>query len=334
MHLVDPDEEAALQASPSPDYVSGPKEPEQGPPSLDYVPGPEYPEYLAPSDDEIPVDDQPHAADASPTTLSLSYIVDSDLEEDPEDESKDGPMDYLADGGDDDDDDSSRDDADVKDEEEASEEEEEHLAPADSTIVSPAVDPILSAEETEPFETDESAATPPPPPPAYCITARMYVRSQAPIPFPPEAEVARLLAIPTPPPSPLTPLSSPLPQIPSPPLPEPSPPTNLTYAEAPLGYRAAGIRLGAASPLPLPPLSSPLLLPSTNRRSDIPEVLLPPQKRLCIALGPRFEVRESSSAAATRPIRGHRADYGFIDTLYAELIRDRVREMGYGIIDV
>ncbi|GKF86551.1 hypothetical protein Tco_0254378, partial [Tanacetum coccineum] len=149
MHLVDPDEEAALPAPPSPDYVSGPEEPEQGPPSLDYVPGPEYPEYLAPSDDEIPIDDQPHAADASPTTLSLSYIIDSDLEEDPEDESKDGPTDYLADGGDDDDDDSSRDDADVEDEEEASkEEEEQHLALADSIIVSLAVDPIPSAEET------------------------------------------------------------------------------------------------------------------------------------------------------------------------------------------
>nr|GFC90324.1 hypothetical protein [Tanacetum cinerariifolium] len=51
---------------------------------------------------------------------------------------------YPEDGGDDDDD-SSRDDVDDKDEEEASkededEEEEEHLAPADSTVVSPDVD--------------------------------------------------------------------------------------------------------------------------------------------------------------------------------------------------
>nr|GFD28591.1 hypothetical protein [Tanacetum cinerariifolium] len=68
---------------------------------------------------------------------------------DPEDESEDGLTDYPADGGDDDDDDSSGDDADEEDEEE-----EEHLASADSTSVSLAVDHVLSTEETEPFETD------------------------------------------------------------------------------------------------------------------------------------------------------------------------------------
>ncbi|GJU85558.1 hypothetical protein Tco_1293104 [Tanacetum coccineum] len=88
-------------------------------------------------------------------------------------------------------------------------EEEEHLAPADSTAVaSPAVDHVPSVKETKPFETNESAATPPPPPPVYRTTSRMYVRSQAHIPFPSEAEVARLLTLPTLPPSPLTPLSS------------------------------------------------------------------------------------------------------------------------------
>ncbi|GJY03000.1 hypothetical protein Tco_0361152 [Tanacetum coccineum] len=211
MHPVDPYVEAVLQAPPSPDYVPGPEEPKQAPPSPDYVPGPEYPEYLAPSDAEIRVEDQHYAADASPTTLSPGYIVDSDPKEDSEDESEDGPTDYPADIGDDDDDDSFGDDADDEDEEEASkeDEEEEHLAPADSTVISPAVDPVPSAEETEPFETDESATTPPPP--AYRTTSRMFVRSQAPIPFPSEAEVDRLLALPTPPPSPLTPLSSPLP---------------------------------------------------------------------------------------------------------------------------
>ncbi|GJS32214.1 hypothetical protein Tco_0530596 [Tanacetum coccineum] len=44
-------------------------------------------------------------------------------------------------------------------------EEEEHLAPTNSTAVAlPAVDHAPSAEETEPFETDKSAATPPPHP--------------------------------------------------------------------------------------------------------------------------------------------------------------------------
>ncbi|GJZ82285.1 hypothetical protein Tco_0647458, partial [Tanacetum coccineum] len=255
--------------------VLGPEDPEQAPPSPDYVPGLEYHEYLAPSDAEIPIEDQPYAA-ASPTAISPGYIADSD----PEDESEDGPTDYLADGGDDDDDssrdddDSSGDDADDEDEEEASkeDEEEEHLAPADSTVVSPTIDPVPSAEETEPFETDEFAATPPPPP-TYRTTARMSVRSQEPIQFPSEAEVARLLAIPTPPPSPLTPLSSPLPQIPSLPT-----HTSPTYAEAPLGYRAAGIRLRAASPLPSPtsppthhplPLPLPSLPPPSSRVSGV-----------------------------------------------------------------
>ncbi|GJW67895.1 hypothetical protein Tco_0122319, partial [Tanacetum coccineum] len=238
------------------------------------------------SDEEVLVEDQPYAAADLPTALSPGYIADSDLEEDPKDESEDGPTDYLADGGDDDDDDdSSGDDADDEDEEEASEEdkdedeeeEEEHLAPADSTAVaSLVVEPVPSAEETEPFETDESATTPPPPP-AYRTTTRIYIRAQTPIPFPSKAEFDRLLAILTPPPSPLTPLSSPLPQIPSPPLPVasspfpvPSPPTTShTYTKAPLGYRAAGIRLRTASPPPLPlssplPLLPPIILPRTK----------------------------------------------------------------------
>ncbi|GKD95412.1 hypothetical protein Tco_1375249, partial [Tanacetum coccineum] len=130
------------------------------PPSPDYVPGPEYPEYLAPADDEILAEDQPYADYASPADLSPGYVGDSDLEEDPEENSEDGLVDYPADGGDDDDDDSSDDD---KEEEEASTEEEaeveeEHLAPANS-VVAPVVDHVPSSEETEPFETDESAAT-------------------------------------------------------------------------------------------------------------------------------------------------------------------------------
>ncbi|GKF99675.1 hypothetical protein Tco_0301366, partial [Tanacetum coccineum] len=106
---------------PSPDYVPGPEEPKQAPPSPDYVPGTEYPEYLVQSDAENPIEDQPYAADASPTALASGYIADSDLD----DESEDGPMDYPADEGDDDDDDSSGDDVDDEDEEEAFKEDEE-----------------------------------------------------------------------------------------------------------------------------------------------------------------------------------------------------------------
>ncbi|GJW15564.1 hypothetical protein Tco_0019697 [Tanacetum coccineum] len=235
MHPVDP---------PSPDYVPGLEEPEQAPLSSDYMPGPEYTKYLAPSDEE------------------------------------DGPTYYPNDGGDDDDDDDDDDssgyDANDEDEEEGSEKDEdeeegeEHLALADSTIVaSLVVDHVPFAKETEPFETDEFAATSPPPP-AYRTTAKMSIRAQTPIPFPSEAEVDRIFAIPTPPPSPLTSLSSPLPRIPSPPFPIPSPPTTCpTYTEAPLGYRAAGIQLRTASPPPLPlslplPLPPPIILPHTR----------------------------------------------------------------------
>nr|GEU56013.1 putative reverse transcriptase domain-containing protein [Tanacetum cinerariifolium] len=53
-------------------------------------------------------------------------------------------------------------DDDDEEEEEEEDKVEEHIALADSTTL-PAIDPVPSAEETEPFETDESSATPPPP---------------------------------------------------------------------------------------------------------------------------------------------------------------------------
>ncbi|GKE11115.1 hypothetical protein Tco_1414666, partial [Tanacetum coccineum] len=136
--------------------------------------------------------------------------------------------------------------------------------------------------------------------------------------------IARLLAIPSPPPSPLSPWSSPLPQIPSPPLPvsslvpvSPLPlPASPTY---PLGYRATMIQLRAETPstshplpsstppsrtpplLPIPLLTllPPLLLPSTVCRAGVSEVTLPPQKR---------------------------EDYGFVATLDDEIRRDPERD--------
>ncbi|GKF94757.1 hypothetical protein Tco_0284457 [Tanacetum coccineum] len=77
----------------------------------------------------------------------------------------------------------------------------------------------------------------------------------------------------------------------------------------------------------------PLLLPSASRREDRPDVTLPPQKRLGIALGPGYEVGESSSAAAARPAGGLRADYGFVATMDREIRHDPEREVGYGITD-
>ncbi|GKF05610.1 hypothetical protein Tco_0036278, partial [Tanacetum coccineum] len=273
--------------------------------------------------------------------------------------------DYPADGGDDgDDDDEPSDDGEEVDIEADDEEEEEHPAPADSTTVAlPAAYQAPSAEETEPFETDKSAATPPPHP-AYHVTARISIPAPVPIPVWSDAEISRLLAISTTPSSPLSPWSSPLPQIPSPPLPpilsplpisspvpvlSPSPPASPIR---PLGYQAAMIRLRAevtstSHLLPLPPpiilshtrpdapslRTPPLHLLSTDRRADRPEVTLPPRKRLGIAFGPRYEVGESSSTAAARPTRGLRADYGFVATIDMEIMRDLERDVGYGITD-
>ncbi|GKF61135.1 hypothetical protein Tco_0181189, partial [Tanacetum coccineum] len=117
--------------------------------------------------------------------------------------------------------------------------------------------------------------------------------------LPPREEVGRLFALTTPPPSPLTPLSSPLPHIPSPPLPV-SPLASVLPASPPaslihpLGYRAAIIWLRAEA---------------------------------------AYEVGESSSTAAARPTEGLRVDYGFVATIYREIMRDLERDVGFGITD-
>ncbi|GKA69322.1 hypothetical protein Tco_0775386 [Tanacetum coccineum] len=285
----------------SPDYVPGPEEPEQAPLSPDYVPRPEYPKYLAPSDEEFPVEDQPYAVADSPIALSLGYVADSD----PEEDSEDGPVDHPADGGDGDDDDSSDDDEDEEASEEEEAEEEEHLAPADS-VVAPIVDHVPSSEETEPFETDESAPTPRPPQTIVLFSqthlrrARKTVRLEPPMSPSMEARIAEYVVAPTPPsppPSPLSPWSSPLPQIPSPPL--PPPPSSLHLPP----------QVPTSLPLPsapLPPLPDSLFIPPVDRREDIPEAELPPRKRICLTTpASRYEVGESSTAVP-RPTGGSR----------------------------
>ncbi|GKA87884.1 hypothetical protein Tco_0809648 [Tanacetum coccineum] len=340
--LEDPYVEAALQAPPSPDYVFVPEEPEQAPPSPDYVPGPEH------ADDEIVAEVQPYAEDASPTAQSPAYVPESypeaDLKEDDDEDPEEDPVDYPTDGGydgDDKDEQSKEDGDDDVDIEANEEEEEEHPAPADSVVVAlPAADQALSAEETEPFETDESATTPPLHP-AYHVTARISIPALVPTPVWSDAEVSRLLAISTPPSSPLSPWSSPLPQIPSLPLPPllspslllspPSPVLSPAPPPSPIHTPSSGI----PPPLPIsvPTSSPPLLLPSASRRKDKPEVTLPPQKRLGIALGLRYEVGESSSIAA-RLAGGLREDYGFIATMDREIRHDPERDVGYGITDL
>nr|GFC23779.1 hypothetical protein [Tanacetum cinerariifolium] len=88
-----------------------------------------------------------------------------------------------------------------------------------------------------------------------------------------------------------------------------------------LGYRAAMIRLRVEAASTSPP---PSQLPSASRREDRPEVTLPPQKRLDIAFGLRYEVGESSSTAAARPAEGFRADYGFVAAIDREIMQARM----------
>ncbi|GJR18604.1 hypothetical protein Tco_0967131 [Tanacetum coccineum] len=81
-----------------------------------YVPEPIYPEYIPLEDDhEFLAEEQPLPPTDSPTAESHGYVTESDPEEDEEDE-----------------------------------EEEEHLAPADSTTVIPADEPVFPPEGTEP----------------------------------------------------------------------------------------------------------------------------------------------------------------------------------------
>ncbi|GKD71483.1 hypothetical protein Tco_1325573, partial [Tanacetum coccineum] len=281
----------------------------------DYVPEPIYPEYIPLEDEHVfPVEEQslPHVD--SPTAESPGYVAESDLEEYEDDETEDGPFDYPIDGGDDGDDDdgdSFGDNADDEDEdkEDKEEEEEEHLAPADSVVV-------------------------------------VHTAS---ISLPPEAEVKRLLAMPTPSPSPPILLSPPSagerlarcmapsahsspPPVPSPLLPSSGCPTQIqTLRIASTHALIYAVTTTLPSP-PLPPLPPSLYIPPpVNRRDDVPEFELPPRKRLCLStLVSRYEIEESSTA---RPIRGQGIDYGFISTVDAEARRQGISEAGYGISD-
>nr|GFC08291.1 hypothetical protein [Tanacetum cinerariifolium] len=203
---------------------------------------------------------------------------DKDPEDDDDKDPEEDPVDYPADGGDDGDDEkeSSKDEEDDEMDVEADEEEEEeHPAPADPVVVAPtAADQAPSAEETEPSKTDESAATPPPHP-AYRTTARISIPAPVPMLAWTDSEVARLLAISSPPASPLSTWSSPPPRIPFPPLPPiPSPPSPILAPAPPpspirsLGYRAFMIRLRDEVASTSPP---PTQLPSASRREDRPE---------------------------------------------------------------
>ncbi|GJY21950.1 hypothetical protein Tco_0394516 [Tanacetum coccineum] len=83
----------------------------------------------------------------------------------------------------------------------------------------------------------------------------------------------------------------------------PIPPTNPTYDQAPLGHRAAMIRM----------------------RNDIPEEDMPPRRRFVLtAPPPGCDVAKSSAAAAARAPRGQ---YDFVDVVEAE--QDLIRTPGH-----
>nr|GEW59989.1 retrovirus-related Pol polyprotein from transposon TNT 1-94 [Tanacetum cinerariifolium] len=285
---------ATFQAPPSPDYVPGPEYPALP----EFILKPIYPKYVPPEDEILLAEEQPLPAAVSPIVDSPGYVSEFDFDEDPEED----PTDYPVNGGDDDDDDDESfdddendDDVDIKEDVEEDEEEEKHLAPTDSTSIAlPIVDH------------------------AHLLRRLSRLR-------PTNTEIARLMAIPTSPPSPLSPWSSPLPHIPSPPLPLrvslplplPLPlPTSPTYL---LSYQAVMIRLRAEAPS----TSHPLLLPSTYH-------LTPPSKTpplLPIPLSTPSPPLLTLGKMFVRPARDSRPDYRFIAILADEIRRDLKRDL-------
>ncbi|GKA78178.1 putative reverse transcriptase domain-containing protein [Tanacetum coccineum] len=129
-------------------------------------------------------------------------------------------------------------------------------------------EPFEDSDENEPFEEDETAVTPPSP---GRRGARITVRPQPPMAASTQALIDAFAA------------GSPL--FPSP------PPINPTYDQAPLGHRAAMIRM----------------------RDDIPEEDMPPRRRFVLtAPPPGCDIAKSSAAAAARASRGQ---YDFVDTI-------------------
>nr|GFB11696.1 hypothetical protein [Tanacetum cinerariifolium] len=142
-------------ASPSPDYIPGPKEPQTPPAPHD-------------EDEHEPMFIQPHDPDFVLKPIYPKYILLEDehilsAEEQPLPPVV-SPMSHQGDDGDDDDGDSSGYDANDEDEEEEEEEEEEHLALADFPVVIPTDELVSLPEGTEPAEVERLLAMPNPSP--------------------------------------------------------------------------------------------------------------------------------------------------------------------------
>ncbi|GJY66466.1 putative reverse transcriptase domain-containing protein [Tanacetum coccineum] len=290
---MDPYEEVAQQGQAyplSPAYVPELIELDEHVPV--YVPEPEHPEYHAPSNDDIQVEDQPYADDASPTAESLGYIANSDsMEEDTNADSIDYP-DKPKDSEKDDDEDPEEDPDEDPSEEHKPEDDDDDDDTEDE-------DEELTEDEEEEEHVPNSATVWVRVPFSQSISLWLerLVRLEPPMSVSMEARIAEHVAAPI-------------------------PPTNPTYDQAPLGHRAAMIRM----------------------RDDIPEEDMPPWRRFVLAAPPlRCDVEESSAAATARAPRGQ---YGFFDTIEAGqgLIRspghdaqtiaraaDRAEDVGYVI---
>ncbi|GKD35977.1 hypothetical protein Tco_1251486, partial [Tanacetum coccineum] len=157
-------------------------------------------------------------------------------------------------------------------------------------------EPFEGSDETEPFKEDETAITPPP---LSHHGARISIRPQTPMAASTQALIDAFSAE-------------------SPPF--PLPPTNPAYDQAPLGYRAAMIRM----------------------RDVILEEDMPHWKRFVLtAPPPRCDVAESSAPATARPPRGQcnfvntvEARQGFIrrpghDARTIARVADKARDVGY-----
>nr|GEV91268.1 hypothetical protein [Tanacetum cinerariifolium] len=273
----------AREAPPSPDYIPGP----EAPPPPDYILGPEYLEFLPPADDVFPAEEQPLPAAVSPTAESPGYITDLEPEMDPKEEDEDNEKSE----GDSIDYPTNRGDDDADD---------------DGDDLSEDYTNNEDKEESSDSEEEEEE----------------HLALTVPAPALHKSEVERLLAIPTPPLSPVSSTSYPLPpfRMPLPiftPLPPPPPiilprtrasmvlmrsATPSTFILAPLS-RTPPIGTPPLLPIPLPTLS-PLLLPSTSCREGILEADMPLQKRARFTTPTGgYEVGESSAVVAARQIR-------------------------------
>ncbi|GJR77718.1 hypothetical protein Tco_0090083 [Tanacetum coccineum] len=223
------------------------------PPSPEFVPEPVYPKFMPLEDEILPAEEQPLPAAISPTANSPGYVLDHPESHTEEDDDLSDPEEDLPMGGDD--------------------------QPCSSDSIA-----VYLYQRVDHASSEETS-------------------HETSISLPPREEVERLLATPTPPSSPTSPIIPSSPLLVSSPVPvlSPSPPASPIRS---LGYRAAMIKLRAEAPstshsLPLPPPiilshtrpdatssgTPPLHLLSTDHRAYIPEVTLPPQKKVLASPG-------------------------------------------------